>query len=280
MQVRTLSFGDSSIEIVTHEDTTADMVEMLFKGVPSEGSHPPHVRLEISQDRDGDYRLSRDEKKIYHGDSLAALANSLMDTSIYNLADKCSSGMLFHAACLSWKGKGIIMPAQSGHGKTTLSAWLLANGFDYLTDELVYMPLESRKAMCFGRPLNVKYGASEIIENLLGDNRDDDSIIRGPVAMLVPPRLIRSGNRAVEPEVSMIFFPRYRADTEFSLEKLSPAQTGMAMMSCLVNARNLPGDGFRPTVELARKVPAYSITYPDFDGVFGTITGLLEEIEG
>ena len=138
------------------KDETKDMVDMLFRGVPSEGSHPPHARLEISQNRNDIYRLSRDDKQIYEGDSLAALANSLMDTSIYNLADKCSSGMLFHAACLSWKGKGVILPAQSGHGKTTLSAWLLSNGFDYLTDELVYLPLESRQALCFGRPLNVK----------------------------------------------------------------------------------------------------------------------------
>jgi hypothetical protein len=277
MHLRNLSFGDSSIEIVTHSDKTREMVEMLFTGVPSEGSHAPHARLEISQDRDGGYRLSRDDKQIYAGDSLAALANSLMDTSIFNLADKCSSGMLFHAACLSWKGRGVILPAQSGHGKTTLSAWLLSNGFDYLTDELVYLPLDSLRALCFGRPLNVKYGSREIIEDLLGDNRDDESIIRGPIAMLVPPSLIRADNEPVEPDVSMIFFPRYRADTEFSLEKLSPAQTGMSMMACLVNARNLPGDGFRSTVDLARKVPAYNITYPDFDGVLGTITGLLEE---
>ena len=277
MQIRTLSFGDSSIEIVTHSDETWDMVDMLFRGVPEEGSHAPHARLEISRNRSGEYRLSRDDKQIYAGDSLAALANSLMDTSIYNLADKCSSGMLFHAACLSWKGKGVILPAQSGHGKTTLSAWLLSNGFDYLTDELVYMPLNSRQAMCFGRPLNVKYGSREIIEDLLGDNRDDASIIRGPIAMLVPPSLIRADNRPVEPDVSMIFFPRYRADTEFSLEKLTPAQTGISMMACLVNARNLPGDGFKATVDLARGVPAYSITYPNFDGVFGTISGLLEE---
>lgn len=277
MQVRNLSFGDSSIEIVTHSDETRDMVDMLFKGVPSEGTHPAHARLEISQDRNGCYRLSRDDKQIYEGDSLSALANSLMDTSIYNLADKCSSGMLFHAACLSWKGRGVILPAQSGHGKTTLSAWLLSNGFDYLTDELVYMPLNTLQAMCFGRPLNVKYGSREIIDELLGDNRDDSSIIEGPVAMLVPPQLVRADNQPVEPSVSMIFFPQFRADTEFSLEKLSPAQTGMSMMACLVNARNLPGDGFKATVDLARKVPAYSITYPDFDGVLGTITGLLEE---
>jgi hypothetical protein len=76
----------------------------------------------------------------------------------------------------------------------------------------------------------------------------------------------------------MIFFPRYRADAEFLLEKLTPAQTGMAMMACLVNARNLPGDGFSATVELARRVPAYSVTYPDFEGVVGTLTGLLEEL--
>ncbi|MFW2441018.1 MAG: hypothetical protein ACN4GR_16800 [Arenicellales bacterium] len=277
MLTRVLCFGDSSIEIVTHSKETAELVEMLFKGVPEQGVNPPHARLEISQNRDRDYRLTRDEKEIYKGDSLAALANSLMDTSIFNLADKCSSGLLFHAACLSWKGKGIIMPAQSGHGKTTLSAWLLSNGFDYLTDELVYLPLESRQTMCFGRPLNVKYGAREIIDELLGDNKEDKSIVAGPIAMLVPPRLVRADNKTVEPEVDMVFFPRYRADTEFSLEKLSAAQTGMALMSCLVNARNLAGDGFPATVSLARKVPAYQLTYPSFEGVLGTITGLLDE---
>ena len=277
MHVRNLSFGDSSIEVVTHSDETKAMVSMLFKGVPTKGSHLPLSRMEIIQERDNGYRLSCDDKEIYAGDSLAALANSLMDTSIYNLADKCSSGMLFHAACLSWKGKGVMLPAQSGHGKTTLSAWLLSNGFDYLTDELVYMPLNSLRATCFGRPLNVKYGSRDIINELLGDNRDDTSIIRGPIAMLVPPTLIRTDNQPVEPDVNMIFFPGYRADAEFSLEKLSPAQTGMSMMACLVNARNLPGDGFKATVNLARQVPAYSISYPDFDGVFGTITGLLEE---
>lgn len=277
MPIRVLSFGDSSIEIVTHCNETSDLTEMLFKGVPEQGVNPPHARLEISQDRDRDYRLTRDEKEIYKGDSLAALANSLMETSIYNLADKCSSGLLFHAACLSWKGKGIIMPAQSGHGKTTLSAWLLSNGFDYLTDELVYLPLESRQAMCFGRPLNVKYGASEIINELLGDNKGDESIVAGPIAMLVPPRLVRADNKTTEPEVDMVIFPQYRADTEFSLEKLSAAQTGMALMSCLVNARNLDGDGFPATVGLARKVPAYRMIYPSFEGVLGTITGLLDE---
>ena len=277
MPNRILSFGDSTIEVVTHGDDTTNLVDMLFKGVPGEGINPPHARLEISQDRDKEYRLTRDEKQIYKGDSLAALANSLMDTSIYNLADKCSSGLLFHAACLSWKGKGIILPAQSGHGKTTLSAWLLSHGFDYLTDELVYLPLDSRQAMCFGRPLNVKYGSREIIDELLGDNKDDKSIVEGPIAMLVPPALIRAENKAVEPEIDMAFFPLYRADAEFTLEKLSAAQMGMALMSCLVNARNLAGDGFPATVNLARQVPAYRLTYPDFDGVLGTITGLLEE---
>ena len=81
-----------------------------------------------------------------------------------------------------------------------------------------------------------------------------------------------------KPEIDMVFFPHYRADAEFCLEKLSAAQTGMALMSCLVNARNLSGDGFPATVELARKVPAFRLMYPDFTGVVGTITGLLEEL--
>jgi len=277
MPRRTLSLGDSSIEVISDDGDTSELVELLFQGVPTDATHPPHAHIRLTRsDGEKPYHLERDGKQVYAGDSLAGLANSLMDTCIYNLADKCASGLLFHAACLSWKGRGVILPAQSGHGKTTLSAWLLANGFDYLTDELVYLPLGSRQAACFGRPLNVKYGSREIIDGLLGANRDHPSIVEGPVAMLVPPHLIRADNHPVEPDVSLIVFPRYRADAEFSAERLSAAQTGMAMMACLVNARNLPGDGFPATVELARQVPAYRLTYPGFDQLLETIRHWLE----
>ena len=48
--------------------------------------------------------------------------------------------MLFHAAALTWQSRGILLPAFTGAGKSTLTAWLLGQGFSYLTDELAFVP--------------------------------------------------------------------------------------------------------------------------------------------
>ena len=41
----------------------------------------------------------------------------------------------FHAASLSREGKGVMLPGDTGAGKTSLSYFLINNGFEYLSDE-------------------------------------------------------------------------------------------------------------------------------------------------
>jgi len=41
----------------------------------------------------------------------------------------------FHAASLSWEDKGVMLPGDTGAGKTFLSYFLINNGFEYLSDE-------------------------------------------------------------------------------------------------------------------------------------------------
>jgi hypothetical protein len=59
------------------------------------------------------------------------------------------------------------------------------------------------------------------------------------------------------------------------LRPLSQAQAGLALMECLVNARNLPGHGFSEIVRLARAARAYQMSYADFAQIDDWIERLL-----
>lgn len=60
-----------------------------------------------------------------------------------------------HAAVVSRNGRTLLIPGQSGAGKTTLTAALLQTGFSYATDEAFAIEWESDVAMPYPRPMGV-----------------------------------------------------------------------------------------------------------------------------
>jgi len=74
-----------------------------------------------------------------------------------------------------------------------------------------------------------------------------------------------------------MIFPRYQPDVEFALRPISKAQAGLALMECLINARNLPGHGLSEIARLAQVAPAYKLSYANFDQIGERIEALTIE---
>ncbi|MFN8459219.1 MAG: hypothetical protein U0401_31980 [Anaerolineae bacterium] len=100
--------------------------------------------------------MSRGETLLYRGDYPAVAAELLLGDSCHHLADRSQGGLLLHAASLTWQDRGLLLPGTSGAGKTALTAWLLSQGFGYLTDELVFVPWGQNSVRALTRPLNLK----------------------------------------------------------------------------------------------------------------------------
>ena len=66
-----------------------------------------------------------------------------------------------------------------------------------------------------------------------------------------------------------------KPDGEFAFEPLSGAQAGLALMECLVNARNLPGHGLAEAARLARNAPAFRLRYSHFEQIGDRIQAFL-----
>jgi len=261
-----ISFVGRSVEIEYTDAEIKDILKFLYGNIPEVDSAEPHVTLRIERDTEEDkWALHNGERRLYHGDSLEGLANILVGETIHHLTDKSDGGMALHAAALSREGRAVILPGRSGAGKSTLSTWLTRRGFNYLTDELIFIPENTRSVSYFTRPINIKqWGLAAVDSEIDLEAHAGDTLASKQVTM-IPPHLLNPDNQFESAQVELILFPHHQKEIELELLRLSKAQAGLALMECLVNARNLNGHGFNEATRLAREVPAYRLTYSSFD---------------
>jgi hypothetical protein len=207
------------------------------------------------------------------------MAAYLLDRTCYHLADRSHGGLVLHSAGLTWLGRGLLLPGQTGSGKSTLSAWLLTQGFDYLTDELVFVPLGTNQFKGLTRPLNLKQAARELLKEILNNQEPPPEVMSSRTREITPPRALRGGQVQGAAPLSLIIFPHFREGSDFQLREVSKAQAGLALMQCLINARNLEEHGFPEVTRLVRTTPAYEMTYGGFDQIGGAIDGLIEALD-
>lgn len=283
MTTRQVSFANSAITITYQGDLPTRLVDFLYRHVPLEtaGSTPPHVGYHLrDDDYPGQLTLSRGETLLYRGDSPAVAAELLLGDSCHHLADRSQGGLLLHAAGLTWQGHALLLPGQTGAGKSTLAAWLVSRGFGYLTDELVFVPWGQNSAQGLTRPLNLKRPARPLWQTNLAASDQSAHVLSTPHSDLVAPTLFGAVPPPGEPPLSLIIFPRYEPGSDPALRPLSRAKAGLALMQCLLNARNLPDHGFTEVTRLARQLPAYHMQYSNFSQLEGQIESLLLQNKG
>jgi hypothetical protein len=161
----------------------------------------------------------------------------------------------------------LLLPGGIGAGKTTLTAWLATRGLDYLSDEMAFVPHRSDRIQSLTRPLNLKSSSRPVLRQYLDIDRHGGQVFSHAQGDLISPSLLTSHIRSGDTPVALIVFPRYQPAGEFEWRPLSRAQAGLALMECLVNARNLPEHGFREIARLAQSAPAYRMSYASFEEI-------------
>ncbi len=274
LPTRLITFAGSAVGVEYEGDGAARIVDFLYRDIsPAAGPGPAQVTLRLlSEGGSGRLRLYCAETLVYEGDAAATAADLLLSQSCRELASHSQGGMLFHAAALARPGRSdaVLLPGGIGAGKTTLAAWLLTRGLDYLTDELVFVPDGTEAMQAFARPLNLKKPARAALRDYFDFERHAGRMLSTPAGDLILPEALQPTRTAGAPgaaRASLIVFPHYRAGADFVWQPLSKAQAGLALMKCLVNARNLPEHGFPQVARLAKTVPAYHMTYADFGQV-------------
>lgn len=268
MATRHISFAGRTAAVDYRGAAARDLLEFLYRDIPPDlDAAPPHIRLRLESSAGGGVELWIGSSCLKRDDCGGGqVADALLSETLFHLADWADQGMVFHSAALARGGKGLLLPGYSGAGKSTLTAWLVQRKFNYLTDELVYVPRGSMRAQAFTRPINIKHPAMPVLYRLAPALESQRSrFVETPVATLVPHRLLNRRHRRETPLITTALFPEYRAGSSFEMRLLTPAETAMALMGCLINARNLENNGFTEAIRVARGIRAYRMVYGGFE---------------
>lgn len=275
-----VSFAGLHVAIQYDSNEVYRFLSFLFEDVhveEIEGEVETWVTVFPSREQD-EYTLTDTGNPPYTGVLGVRFAALLFDAVIFNLLNKSSDGIAFHAGAVAYKDKVILLPGLSGYGKSSMTACLIYQGFSYLTDELYFLPSDQEKtAIPFTRPVCIKSGSVAAIRELFGDKQLQGTL-EDEEGIVIPHRQLSNDFHRVAERPSLVLVPKYHPDAVLGIEKLSAAQATTQLMACDVNGRNLENHGFREVAQIARTTPVYRINYNSFQGVDEAIAGLLSEL--
>ena len=273
----TVSFAGSTVTIDYDSVEALAYLNFLFGDASIENGSAEglsHLFL-LRDDEPSSFKLSDRSTLLHHGPLDVLFSAHLFDTVIFHLVNHARDGIALHGGGLIWNGKTVLLPGKSGAGKSSLTAWLTSAQCTYLTDELIFIPLDGQGEVHYlTRPICLKPGSVPLIEPLL-QARQRDLIMKDDHGAIIPYRFLNPDSSTAHRPPSLIILPDFNPDSKPELEKVSKAQLSTLLMACHVNARNLAEHGFRNIVEIARSTPAYRLRYRSFDDVEDMIGKIL-----
>jgi hypothetical protein len=269
-----VSFAGHHVLINSDSEQVIAFLSLLFADLHSEATGEYEVELIFTRQTGLDsYALSVGTKLLYEGPLGIQAAAVIYDTVIYHLLNHNRAGIALHAGAVVHRGNLILVPGQSGAGKSSIVAWLTAHGLNYVTDELVFFPDPEKLSLVpFTRPICLKSGTAPLITSLLPQSNAE--YLADEYGAIIPHRLLNPEFSPHDNPPELILFPFFQKDSAIIIEELSAAQATTQLLGCCANARNLEKHGFREIVKLARSVPIYRLTYGDFrdlDEAFDTL---------
>lgn len=127
---------------------------------------------QISITDDGYHVICRDSQNGYYKTvvfpSLFSFFQSVMISAIGSQIQK--SHIFIHASAVSWKRQGVIFPAQPNSGKSTLSVYLLRQGFKFLSDEIACYNLVRQRLEAHPRSVRIRESSDTLLDLNLGSS--------------------------------------------------------------------------------------------------------------
>lgn len=111
------------------------LVKIFPNGFESVSQAAIEYEFRIRRKRNGDFELLRDGKKVFALTSEKVFLEMLESHLRLTVARYTSEKVFLHAGVVSWQGIGIIFPADSFSGKSTLVAEMVRRGALYYSDE-------------------------------------------------------------------------------------------------------------------------------------------------
>ncbi len=161
--------------VETSEPGIIDGVAGLLRPFRKDDSLPVRARhtyrlvnAERVEGRSNGFLVYRDCSAVSSGNDHAELIGSLF-TSLNRAAVEGCEHFAAHAGVVAFNGRAVAFPAESGQGKSTLTAAALRSGFDYLSDEAICVDIETGGLVPYPKPIGLSPWSRQAVGVVEGD---------------------------------------------------------------------------------------------------------------
>lgn len=234
------------------------------------------IMAEISVERfdGGRYRIRSGEEVVAGNMVLGDAVNAAWRQAVLVLAAGFSRpSIILHAASLIRNGAAVVIPGRSGRGKSSLTAWLVRQGYDHLSDDVASVRQDGWIEAVMG-PLLIRADVWPLIERL--DLAGDHLELEGG-GRLIQPRSKTAGASVPHP-CSLILLPAFSRKSPPGIELVSPARAAMALMAQNHSAPETQDHGLSIALAAARGATTLKLTYGSFEEIEGVVQPLLDKI--
>ena len=250
--------------IKTNNPRFASELKKIFRSYISEDDAGNEV-MEIGVDFDGQTaKITLDNKTWQSDDALQEISNIL-----YENIHIINGIFAMHAAAVSIGDKSAVMTAPTGTGKTTLTTYLIHKGFDYLTDDCVFIDLADFSVIPCGNDIHLREGGVEVlkqhhIQPKSIERFEDETIQR---FLFAPQNTIKE-----KKELGVILF--LERCQENRVQEISTSERLMELMKSPLTPYSIHREYLEFLRRLAQK-PCMKLFYRDMDFVADYLMGIL-----
>ena len=270
----TLKTGPYRFRVVSGEMGIARGLSTLYNGFPvgpDEGLRDFHVSVGRVA---GPRRWFRPQVNFHQDDQTpfkplpAAQAFALFEWGMnWCIATRGHHYLLLHAAVLERNGRAVVMPAEPGAGKSTLTAALMLSGWRLLSDEMALIDRDDGLLVPLARPVSLKNRSIDVIRAfdrsaVFGEVAHDTH--KGTVSHLRPSReSVRRMDEKARP--AHIVFPKWVEGADAVLTPRGKADAFMHAASHAFNYSLLGRLGFELQANLIDASECWDFRYSQLD---------------
>ena len=194
------------------------------------------------------------------------------------VATRTFTHLILHSAVVARDGRAVIIPGQSGQGKSTLCAALVSRGWRHVSDEFALMDPASLMITAHPRPISLKNQSLAVVAAFapgLEQSPAYEGTPKGTIGYVKPSSAaVEQAPQAVTPVA--VVFPRFDPASEPGIDPMGKAAAFIALTACSVNYREFGEAGFAALTRLVADRPVLGVTYPDT----ASAVDLLEQVIG
>lgn len=217
------------------------------------GSAQYDLRYRIERGPQSAYLLTRDAAGPQACADLGELVYALEKDLTIELQVRRSELLFLHAAALEWQGRAVLLAGASGNGKSTTAWALLHRGFQYLSDELAPLELNTMTVHAFPHALCLK-------REPLPPYALPAGAIRLGLRIHVPPQALPSPTVVGPRPLAAVFLVTHRPEIAAPrVRAMGRAEASARLYTTALNPLAHCNQGLDAAVQIAECTPCFAV---------------------